>query len=106
MTPREIIKRNLEFTNPTRIGLNFGDNRRIDVVGAGIGPSLTWKQRTWVEGNLELYDDEWGNVWHRIVGMSQRGEIYQPALQQCPWQCRMGHARRRPVSAQLHNDPF
>ena len=82
MTPREIIKRNLEFTNPTRIGLNFGDNRRNDFVGAGIGPSLTWKQRTWVEGNLEFSDDEWGNVWHRVVGMSQRGEIYQPALQQ------------------------
>lgn len=29
---------------------------------------------------MEYYDDEWGNVWHRIVGMSKIGEIYKPAI--------------------------
>jgi hypothetical protein len=80
MTPREVIRRNLEATGPERIGMAFSGERWNDMRSAGIGPSETWTPRRWTEGNVEYYDDEWGNVWHRLVGMSQQGEIYQPAL--------------------------
>ena len=80
MTPREIIKRNLTLGGPERIGMNFDGDRMNDFCGAGIGPSETWKQRRWVEGNAEYYDDEWGNVWFRIQGMSQVGEIHDAAI--------------------------
>ncbi len=81
MTPREIIIRNLEFTGPERIGMVFDGGRVNDFCGAGLDPSDTWQQRRWVEGNIEYYDDEWGNVWQRIVGMSQGGEVFKPAIE-------------------------
>lgn len=80
MTPREVIKHNLRCSGAERIGFGFGGGRRNDFHGAGLGPPPTWKQRKWVEGNREFHDDEWGNVWHRIVGMSAGGEIYKPVL--------------------------
>ena len=80
-TPREIIIRNLEFSNPERIGMAFDHGRINDFCSAGIGPSETWEQKRWVEGNVEYYDDEWGNIWQRIVSMGRGGEIYEPALQ-------------------------
>lgn len=80
MTPREVITRNLEMSGPERIGLAFNRGRRNDFHRAGLGPSLTWRQRRWVEGDYEYYDDPWGNTWHRIVGRSAKGEIWRPAL--------------------------
>lgn len=80
MTPREIICRNLEGTGPERIGMCFSGGRMNDFCGAGIGPSDTWTQKRWVEGNVEYYDDEWGNIWHRLVHMGKGGEIHRPAL--------------------------
>ncbi len=80
MTAREIIRRNLERDNPPRIGMAFGGGRWNDFCGAGLGASSTWTERRWVEGNTEYHDDEWGNVWHRLVHMSKGGEIYRPAL--------------------------
>lgn len=79
MTAREVIRRNLESSGPERIGMAFG-GRWSDLHWAGIGPSARWTQRRWVEGNVEFYDDEWGNVWHRLVHMSAGGEIFRPAL--------------------------
>ena len=69
MTSREIIKRNLEFTKPERIGLNFNRGRRADTVWSGASlPS--YKEKRWTEGNFEYYDDIWGNIWVRINGYS------------------------------------
>ncbi|MDH7571055.1 MAG: uroporphyrinogen decarboxylase family protein [Armatimonadota bacterium] len=82
MTPREVIIRNLEGTGPARIGMAFSGGRRNDFRSASVGPSERWTQRRWVEGNVEYYDDEWGNVWHRLVHMGKGGEIYRPALQE------------------------
>ena len=82
MTPREMIKRHLDFADPDRIGMNFGNGRMNDFCGAGIGGTHGSKLRTWVEGNLEYSEDMWGNIWYRIVGMSQSGEIFKPALQE------------------------
>ncbi len=80
MNPRDIVRCNLDFTKPPRIGLNFDRGRRDDFCWGGIGPSSVWRERRWVEGNIEYYDDEWGNVWHRVSDMSSGGEVWQPAL--------------------------
>lgn len=80
MTPRETIVRNIEFGRPDRIGMAFDRGRMNDFCGAGIGPSERWEERRWVEGNVEYYDDEWGNIWHRIVGMGLGGEVHTPVL--------------------------
>ena len=47
----------------------------------GLGPSQRWRERRWVKDNIEYYNDEWGNVWHRVTGMSKGGELYKPALE-------------------------
>ena len=50
MAPREIIRRNLEFSGPERIGLNFSGGRANDFCEAGLDPSPTWRERRWTEG--------------------------------------------------------
>lgn len=82
MTSRDIIIRNLTFTNPSRIGMNFAfaEGTMNDLCGAGLGPSATWTQRRWTEGEFEYYDDEWGNIWFRVQNRSSGGEIFEPAL--------------------------
>ena len=45
-----------------------------------MGPSETYEKKQWTEGNVEYHDDEWGNIWHRLVGLSAGGEIYEPAV--------------------------
>jgi len=81
MTPREIITRNLTRDDPERIGFSFSGGRRNDFCGCGLGPSEKFEERRWTEGNVEYHDDEWGNIWHRLVGLSLGGEIYKPALE-------------------------
>jgi uroporphyrinogen decarboxylase len=80
MTSREIILANLTHSSPDRCGLNFDRNRRDDFLGGGIGPSLTFKEKRWVEGEMEYYNDEWGNVWRRMREGCQSGEVFQPAI--------------------------
>jgi uroporphyrinogen decarboxylase len=81
MTPKEIIKRNLEFDKPERIGMRFGNGRMNDFRGARIGPSKTRSPEKWSEGGFEYSYDEWGNLWHRVEGKSAKGEIFRPALE-------------------------
>lgn len=80
MTPRDIIIANLEHRAPTRPGMNFSGNRLNDFLGGGLGPSFTFTERRWTEGEFEYHDDEWGNIWFRLIGKSQGGEIFQPAI--------------------------
>ncbi|MHB9130520.1 MAG: uroporphyrinogen decarboxylase family protein [Armatimonadota bacterium] len=80
MTPKEIIYANLEHRAPERPGLDFSGGRLSDIQFSGIGPSLTYQQRRWVEGNFEYYDDEWGNLWFRVVDGCQSGEICKQAI--------------------------
>ena len=51
-----------------------------DLLFGGLAPSACYQQKRWVEGNREFYDDEWGNVWVRMVDGCSGGEVYQPAL--------------------------
>lgn len=79
LTPREIIIQNIECRCEERIGLNFDRDRRNDFAGVDIGHSF--KPEVRVEDNVEYSTDLWGNVWHRIVGLSQGGEVFKPVLQ-------------------------
>ncbi|HHW10684.1 MAG TPA: hypothetical protein GXX29_11995 [Firmicutes bacterium] len=72
---------NITHNNPARPGLNFGRNRMNDFAGCGLGPSAIWKQERWVEGDVEYYTDEWGNIWHRLVYGCKGGEIFRPAIE-------------------------
>lgn len=79
MTPREIILQNIECRCAERIGLDFDQGRRNDF--ARTAANHGFQPKVWVENNLEYSTDIWGNVWHRIIGLSQAGEIFKPALE-------------------------
>ena len=79
MIPREIILANIEHTNPPRCGMTFDRGRIDDMVGCGLTPK-SYTQRRWVEGELEYYDDEWGNLWRRMKDGSATGEVLKPAI--------------------------
>jgi len=79
MMPREVILANIECRCEGRIGLAFGDGRVNDFVGVGCEHGI--ETETWVEGDIEYSTDIWGNVWHRIVGLSQGGEVFKPVIE-------------------------
>ena len=79
LIPREVIRQNMEYRCEERIGLNFDRDRRDDF--AWTGADHGFKPKVWVEGNFEYSTDLWGNVWHRIIGLSQGGEIFKPVLE-------------------------
>lgn len=80
MTSREIILANLDQTGPDRCGLNFDRDRRNDLLCLGLGPSSRYVQKRWVDGEMEYYDDEWGNIWRRMRQGCQSGEVFKPAI--------------------------
>ena len=80
MNPREIILANVNQTNPPRPGLTFNRGRINDMVSAHLVP-YGYEQKRWTEGKLEYYDDEWGNLWVRMVGGSVKGEIFRPVIE-------------------------
>jgi uroporphyrinogen decarboxylase len=80
MLPRDVVIANLEHAQPPRIGLNFSRGRINDLTECGLGPSATHAPKHWARGNVEYYDDEWGNVWHRLREGRSGAEIYEPAI--------------------------
>lgn len=60
--------------------MTFSGDRINDMLGVGIGGSHDYTQRRWTEGEQEFYDDEWGNLWVRMVGGSAKGEVHTPVL--------------------------
>ena len=80
MTSREIIQRVVSFDDPPRIGMNFSGGRMNDFTGGGVAKPEGWSGQLRVEGEFEIYYDEWGNLWHRIIGKSAGGEIREPVL--------------------------
>lgn len=80
MNSKEIILANIYHENPPRPGLDFDRGRISDFLFADLKPH-NYQQKRWVEGNREYYDDEWGNTWHRMIGGSEKGEIYKPFIQ-------------------------
>jgi uroporphyrinogen decarboxylase len=81
MTPREIVVANIEWAGPERIGFNFTGvpGRRNDFTGAGCDHGI--QTGRWEEGEFEYYTDIWGNVWYRVRGLSQGGEVFKPVLE-------------------------
>lgn len=80
MTPREIVLANVTHDNPERVGLNFFGDRIDDFAFGGMTASAKYQQKKWVEGNKEYYDDDWGNIWVRMVDGSSCGEVHEPAI--------------------------
>jgi uroporphyrinogen-III decarboxylase len=60
--------------------MTFSGGRMNDVASCGASALPGWSDRKHTEGNMEVWFDEWGNQWHRIVGMSAGGEIREPVL--------------------------
>jgi hypothetical protein len=81
MNSKEIILANINHADPPRPGLDFDRGRINDFIFADLKPH-NYQQKRWVEGNREYYDDEWGNTWHRMIGGSEKGEIYKPFIQE------------------------
>jgi len=81
MTPKEIILANLNHTGAPRPGITFDGGRINDIHQAWVGSPDSYKQKRWGEGNREFYDDIYGNIWSRMIGGSQKGEIHKPILQ-------------------------
>jgi len=81
MTPREVVLANLNHARPPRPGMTFGAGRMNDMLGIGCDASPDYVPKRWREGEQEFYDDEWGNVWVRMVGGSAKGEIFRPVLE-------------------------
>ncbi|MDO9085747.1 MAG: uroporphyrinogen decarboxylase family protein [Anaerolineaceae bacterium] len=77
MNSKEIILANINHEDPPRPGLDFDRNRISDFLYADLKP-YNYHQKRWLEGDREYYDDEWGNIWHRMTTGSQKGEIYRP----------------------------
>lgn len=79
MNAREIILANIHHDHPPRCGLDFDRGRISDFIFADLKP-YHYQQKRWQEGEIEFYDDEWGNVWHRMIAGSFKGEIIHPAI--------------------------
>ncbi len=81
MTSREIILANLAHQNPDRPGFCFSQpGRKNDIFGTGLGSSETYEPMRKLVGDMEYYDDEWGNLWRRKVDGCAGGEVCEPAL--------------------------
>lgn len=81
MTPREIVLANIEHTGPARIGLTFNRGRQNDMLDVGCPAPAGYKQKRWIDGDREYYDDMYGNIWVRMRTGSVKGEIHKPAIE-------------------------
>lgn len=81
MTSREIILANIEHSGAPRPGMTFDCGRMNDMCGVGLGDPEGYKQRRWLEGNVEYYDDIWGNIWMRMKDGCIKGEIHRAAIE-------------------------
>jgi len=80
MNSREIILANINHENPPRCGLTFDRGRLTDMIGCGLRPH-GYTQKRWVDGKVEYYDDQWGNLWVRMREGSIKGEILTPVIE-------------------------
>ena len=85
MTPREIIRRILEHDNPPRIGMTYsafeGKTRLHDVGSCGPAGNPDFDENRREDGiGGELWEDEWGCTWRRLVEWTKGGEVVKPAI--------------------------
>ena len=81
MTPGEIIAANIRHAGAPRAGFAFDGGRHNDFLTSGVS-AHGHTQKRWTEGKVEYYDDEWGNLWVRMIGGSMKGEIHQQAIEE------------------------
>jgi len=60
--------------------MTFNNGRINDIVEASIDNPPCYRQKRRIEGDKEYYDDVWGNMWVRMVGGSEKGEIHKAVL--------------------------
>ena len=82
MNSREIFMANLERSETPRPGITFGEGMLNDATGGGPGLPSGYEQKRWTEGDIEYYDDIWGNLWSRMKNGCQAGEIIEPAIKE------------------------
>ena len=80
MTSREIVLANLNHEGPARPGMTFDNGRLNDSVHAGLGGPNGCTHKRWIEGQMEYYDDQWGNLWMRMKDGCAKGEVVKPAI--------------------------
>jgi uroporphyrinogen decarboxylase len=80
MNSREIIMANMERSGAPRPGITFRDGKINDTVFGGTGNALGYEQKRWIEGDVEYYDDFWGNLWSRMKDGCKAGEIIDAAI--------------------------
>lgn len=81
MTAKEIVKANIACSCEDRIAFAFNEKagRLNDLKSATFRrPSET---RKWEDEKFIYYTDIWGNTWHKIKGMSAKGEVFKPVLE-------------------------
>ncbi|MEA3400890.1 MAG: uroporphyrinogen decarboxylase family protein [Armatimonadota bacterium] len=85
MTSREIIRRVLEHDSPPRIGFSYsnfdGRTRLRDIasIGPRANPDFDPNRREDGLGG-ELWEDEWGCTWRRLIDWTKGGEVVEPAV--------------------------
>ncbi|MFA6715836.1 MAG: uroporphyrinogen decarboxylase family protein [Victivallaceae bacterium] len=82
MNSRETIIANLERSNAPRPGITFGKGMLCDIVLSGPDSPESYEQKRWIDGEVEYYDDIWGNLWSRMRDGCQAGEIIEPAIKE------------------------
>ncbi|MCK9479112.1 MAG: uroporphyrinogen decarboxylase family protein [Firmicutes bacterium] len=77
MNSKEIVRRTLDFDNPGRLAISFGDS---DIVTTSF--KVKTKQTDWkiITGEYWERIDEWGNTWGRLDPTS-KGEVVRGALE-------------------------
>ncbi len=80
MTSREIILANMQGGGDVRPGMTFDNGRMNDMITEGPRYPAGYKQKKWIEGDVEYYDDFWGNIWSRMRHGCARGEVHKPLI--------------------------
>jgi len=85
MTSREIIRRVIEHDNPPRIGFSYspfeGKTRLRDVASCGPIGNADFDENRREDGEGgELWEDEWGCTWRRLIEWTKGGEVVEPAI--------------------------
>lgn len=75
-SPRNIVKKTIEFSNPERVAHTFGDSDIVFADHQVKTPATDWSRTA---GSRWERTDEWGNTWFRIDDTS-KGEVLKGAL--------------------------
>ncbi len=72
MTPRERVKRAIEFRGPDRVPVALPEEFGSDFLSVGASPPRDWQPS--VETS-ERWEDEWGSIWERLPGDKTMGQV-------------------------------